>query len=72
VPRKGFVVVGLFGNEWAMEQAVRRLQGAGYAPVVEDRRHLRIRVERTTPGVKEEVRRLIRAAQGYVERVTDL
>jgi hypothetical protein len=72
VGRKGFVVVGLFGNEWAMEQAVSRLQQAGYTPVVEDRRHLRIRVDRPDPAVKEEVRRLIRAAQGYVERVTDL
>lgn len=55
-----------------MEQAVSRLQQAGYTPVVEDRRHLRIRVDRPDPAVKEEVRRLIRAAQGYVERVTDL
>ena len=72
VGTKGFVIVGLFGNEWAMEQAVERLQRAGFVPVVEDRRHLRIRVERPAPAAKDQVRKLIRAAQGYVEQVTDL
>ena len=59
---------GLFGNEYAMEQAIEELkkhQGLHWA--VLDRRNLSIRFERRDPETEEIVRRTLEMYHGFAE-----
>lgn len=65
---RGFVVVGLFGNEFAMEQAIKRLnlvENVQYQ--ITSRRHLRIEGKSTDPEILERVKNIVRRSHGYVE-----
>jgi len=59
---------GLFGNEYAMEQAIEELKKhQGYKWEVLDRRNLSIRFERRDAGAEELVRRTLEMYHGYAE-----
>jgi hypothetical protein len=59
---------GLFGNEYAMEQAVEELKRhSGYEWVVLDRRNLSVRFSKRNPVTEEVVKRTIEIYHGYPE-----
>jgi len=59
---------GLFGNEYAMEQAIEELKKhEGYKWEVLDRRNLSIRFERRNPGAEEIVKRTLEMYHGFTE-----
>jgi len=59
---------GLFGNEYAMEQAIEELKKhEGYKWEVLDRRNLSIRFERRNPEAEEIVKRTLEMCHGFTE-----
>ena len=59
---------GLFGNEYAMEQAIEELKKhTGYEWVVLDRRNLSVRFPRRDPATEEAVKRTFEIYHGYSE-----
>lgn len=59
---------GLFGNEYAMEQAIEELKKhAGYEWVVLDRRNLSVRFPKRDPVTEEVVKRTFEIYHGYSE-----
>jgi len=59
---------GLFGNEYAMEQAIEELKKhQGYQWAVLDRRNLSIRFDRRDPETEELVKRTLEMYHGYAE-----
>jgi len=59
---------GLFGNEYAMEQAIEELKKhQGYRWVVLDRRNISIRFERRDADTEELVRRTLEMYHGFAE-----
>jgi len=59
---------GLFGNEYAMEQAVGELKKhQGYQWAVLDRRNISIRFERRDAETEELVRRTLEMYHGFTE-----
>ena len=59
---------GLFGNEYAMEQAVEELKKhSGYEWVVLDRRNLSVRFSKRDPVTEEVVKRTFEIYHGYPE-----
>jgi hypothetical protein len=59
---------GLFGNEYAMEQAVEELKKhEGFEWTVLDRRNLSIRFPRRDPQGEEVVKRTLEMYHGYAE-----
>jgi hypothetical protein len=59
---------GLFGNEYAMEQAIEELKKhTGYEWVVLDRRNLSVRFRRRDPVTEEVVKRTFEICHGYSE-----
>ena len=59
---------GLFGNEYAMEQAIEELKRhQGYNWEVLDRRNLSIRFEKRDPETEEIVRRTLEMYHGFTE-----
>lgn len=61
-------VRGLFGNEYAMEQAIEELKKhKGFEWVVLDRRNLSVRFDRRNPEIEGIVKRTFEICHGYVE-----
>jgi len=59
---------GLFGNEYAMEQAIEELKKhQGYRWTVLDRRNLSIRFEKRNAETEELVRRTLEMYHGFAE-----
>ena len=59
---------GLFGNEYAMEQAIEELKKhQGYRWEVLDRRNLSVRFERRDPEAEEMVKRVLEICHGFTE-----
>ena len=59
---------GLFGNEYAMEQAIEELKKhSGYEWVVLDRRNLSVRLSKRDPATEETVKRTFEIYHGYPE-----
>ena len=59
---------GLFGNEYAMEQAIGELKKhQGYQWAVLDRRNISIRFERRDAETEELVRRTLEMYHGFTE-----
>jgi hypothetical protein len=59
---------GLFGNEYAMEQAVEELKKyKGLEPVVLDRRNLSVRMAERDEETEGIIRRTLEIHHGYVE-----
>lgn len=59
---------GLFGNEYAMEQAIEELKKQkGVEWTVLDRRNLSVRLPRRDPEGEEIVRRTLEMCHGYTE-----
>ena len=59
---------GLFGNEYAMEQAIGELKKhQGLKWVVLDRRNLSIRLEKREPETEEMVKRTLEMCHGFAE-----
>lgn len=59
---------GLFGNEYAMEQAIEELKKhQGYTWEVLDRRNLSVRFERRDPEAEEMVKRVLEICHGFTE-----
>jgi ribosome maturation protein Sdo1 len=59
---------GLFGNEYAMEQAVEELKKyKGLEPVVLDRRNLSVRIAERDEETEGIVKRTFEIHHGYVE-----
>ncbi|HMD79433.1 MAG TPA: hypothetical protein VKF39_05575 [Nitrososphaerales archaeon] len=59
---------GLFGNEYAMEQAIEELKKhSGYEWVVLDRRNLSVRFSKRDPVTEEVVKRAFEIYHGYPE-----
>lgn len=59
---------GLFGNEYAMEQAIEELKKhKGYEWAVLDRRNLSVRLQRRDAEKEEVVKRTIEMYHGYPE-----
>jgi len=59
---------GLFGNEYAMEQAIEELKKhQGYQWTVLDRRNLSIRLEKRNPETEELVKRTLEMYHGFAE-----
>lgn len=59
---------GLFGNEYAMEQAVEELKKhSGFQWVVLDRRNLSVRFEKRNHETEEVVKRTLEMYHGYTE-----
>ncbi len=59
---------GLFGNEYAMEQAIEELKKhEGYEWVVLDRRNLSVRFAERSPQTEGIVKRTFEICHGYVE-----
>jgi hypothetical protein len=59
---------GLFGNEYAMEQAIEELKKhQGYQWVVLDRRNLSIRFEKREAATVELVKRILEMYHGFAE-----
>ncbi|GEM_PF-3765685 len=70
---RGFVIVGLFGNEFAMEQAIQRLASVEKIEYqVTSRRHLKIQGKSGDQGIIERVKSIVRRSHGYVEQETIL
>ena len=59
---------GLFGNEYAMEQAIEELKKhQGFEWAVLDRRNLSIRFPRRNPDTEEVVKRTLEMYHGFTE-----
>ena len=59
---------GLFGNEYAMEQAIEELKRhQGYQWEVLDRRNLSIRLEKRNKEIEELVKRTLEMYHGFAE-----
>ncbi len=59
---------GLFGNEYAMEQAIEELKKhEGYQWAVLDRRNLSIRFEKRNASTEEMVKRTLEMYHGFAE-----
>ena len=59
---------GLFGNEYAMEQAVEELKKhKGYGCAVLDRRNLSIRFAKRDPETEDLVKRTLEMYHGFAE-----
>lgn len=59
---------GLFGNEYAMEQAIEELKKhSGFEWAVLDRRNLSVRLPRRDREVEEIVKRTLEIHHGYTE-----
>jgi len=59
---------GLFGNEYAMEQAIEELKKhQGYRCEVLDRRNLSIRFEKRNAEIEELVKRTLEMHHGFAE-----
>jgi hypothetical protein len=59
---------GLFGNEYAMEQAIEELKKhKGYEWVILDRRNLSVRLNRRDPATEEVVKRTFEIYHGFSE-----
>lgn len=59
---------GLFGNEYAMEQAIEELKKhPGLEWTVLDRRNLSVRLSKRNPDVEEIVKRTIELHHGFSE-----
>ena len=59
---------GLFGNEYAMEQAIEELKKhKGYEWAVIDRRNLSVRLPRRDRETEEVVKRTLEMSHGYAE-----
>lgn len=59
---------GLFGNEYAMEQAIEELKRhTGFEWVVLDRRNLSVRFSKRDPVTEEVVKRTFEIYHGYTE-----
>ena len=59
---------GLFGNEYAMEQAIEELKKhAGFEWTVLDRRNLSVRFKKRNPETEEVVKRTLEMYHGYAE-----
>lgn len=59
---------GLFGNEYAMEQAIGELKKhSGFEWVVLDRRNISVRFSRRDPQTEEMVKRAFEIYHGYPE-----
>lgn len=59
---------GLFGNEYAMEQAIEELKKhTGYEWVVLDRRNLSVRFSKRDPVTEEVVKRTFEIHHGWPE-----
>jgi hypothetical protein len=64
---------GLFGNEYAMEQAIEELKKhSGYEWVVLDRRNLSVRLTKRDSVTEEVVKRTIEIYHGYPEHAGPL
>jgi len=65
---KVWEIRGLFGNEFAMEQAIEELKKQkGFEWKVLDRRNLSVRLERRDTGTEEVVKRTFEIHHGFVE-----
>jgi hypothetical protein len=59
---------GLFGNEYAMEQAIEELKKhPGFEWTVLDRRNLSVRFVKRNPETEEVVKRTLEMYHGYAE-----
>ena len=59
---------GLFGNEYAMEQAIEELKKhEGYEWTVLDRRNLSVKFAKRDPDVEEVVKRTLELYHGFAE-----
>jgi len=59
---------GLFGNEYAMEQAIEELKKhKGFNWEIMDRRNLSVRFERRDHEMEEMVRRILEMHHGFAE-----
>ena len=59
---------GLFGNEYAMEQALEELKKhGGFEWVVLDRRNLSVRLSKRSPETEEVVKRTLEMYHGFTE-----
>ncbi len=59
---------GLFGNEYAMEQAIEELKKhEGFEWAVLDRRNLSVRFAKRSPDVEEVVKRTLEMYHGFAE-----
>jgi hypothetical protein len=59
---------GLFGNEYAMEQAIEELKKhKGFEWAVLDRRNLSVRFAKRNPETEEVVRRTLEMYHGFAE-----
>lgn len=59
---------GLFGNEYAMEQAIEELKKhKGYQWTVIDRRNLSVRLEKRDADTEDMVKRTLEMYHGYPE-----
>jgi len=59
---------GLFGNEYAMEQAIEELKKhGGFEWAVLDRRNLSVRLSKRSPETEEVVKRTLEMYHGFTE-----
>jgi len=64
---------GLFGNEYAMQQAIEELKKhRGFEWVVLDRRNISVRFARRDPETEDVVKRAFEIYHGYVEHEAPL
>ncbi len=64
---------GLFGNEYAMEQAIEELKKhSGFEWVVLDRRNLSVRFAKRDAPTEDVVKRTFEICHGYVEHEAPL
>jgi hypothetical protein len=69
----GWEIRGLFGNEYAMEQAIEELKRhKGFEWVVLDRRNLSVRFPRRDTVTEEVVKRTFEIYHGYAEHAGPL
>jgi hypothetical protein len=65
---KPWEIRGLFGNEYAMEQAVEELKKhKGFEWVILDRRNLSVRMARREDETEQLIKRTFEIHHGYVE-----
>lgn len=65
---RAWEIRGLFGNEYAMEQAIEELKKLkGFEWEVLDRRNLSVRFARRDPQTEEVVKRAFEIYHGYTE-----
>ncbi len=64
----GWEIRGLFGNEYAMEQAIEELKKhAGFEWMVLDRRNLSVRLKERNADVEDVVKRTLEMYHGFAE-----